>query len=213
MFTPLLCSLLSESPYSAALYCRIFQGPACEIRRLLCVLDWRPTLARPGSRRPTLDRSSSQNSHAVAIHHCSRALCQLFLFNPRPHPPRTPAPGSKTRLEPTPEPSGICITDPPFSLRQSTTLCGAGSPASPEQRHTESRVPLITDRPAPNCLQLGPLDGKKPLAPHDCSCFSSSSAQRTERPSRLHFHNILIFQQPRESIPVQGRRKHGGHHG
>lgn len=49
--------------------------------------------ARPGSRRPTLDRSSPQNSHAVAIHHCSRALRHLFLFNPRPHPPRTPAPG------------------------------------------------------------------------------------------------------------------------
>lgn len=140
---------------------------------------------------------------------CAICSSSILVLTPLERPP----PGSKTRLEPTPEPSGICITDPPFSRRQSTTLCGAGSPASPEQRHTESRVPLITDRPAPNCLQLGPLDGKKPLAPHDCSCFSSSSAQRTERPSRLHFHNILIFQQPRESIPVQGRRKHGGHHG
>lgn len=60
------------------------------------------------------------------------ALRHPFLFNPRPHPPRTPFPGFKTRLEQTPEPSGICITDPPFSHRQSTTLCGAGSPASPE---------------------------------------------------------------------------------
>lgn len=67
-----------RKPYSAALSCRIFcGGPACEIRRLLGVLNWRPTfsssrLPTPDSRHPTLNRSSPQDSHVVAIHHCAQ---------------------------------------------------------------------------------------------------------------------------------------------
>lgn len=125
-----------RKPYSAALSCRIFcGGPACEIRRLLGVLNWRPTFSSSRLPTPVIQHSighlrKTRTSWSSII--APSALRHLFLFNPRPHPPRTAPADSKTRLEPTPEPSGICITDPPGSRRLSTTLCGAGSPASPE---------------------------------------------------------------------------------
>lgn len=131
-------SLLSEN--RIALRCLV--ESFAEVQRAKSVGSWvcstgvQPS-ARPDSRLPTpviqhsighLRKTRTSWPSIIA----PSALRHLFLFNPRPHPPRTAPADSKTRLEPTPEPSGICITDPPGSRRLSTTLCGAGSPASPE---------------------------------------------------------------------------------
>lgn len=116
---PPLCSLLSESPYSAALYCRIFQGPACEIRRLLCVLDWRPTF------------SSSQLPSSNARSVISAKLAR------RGHPPLLPCPAPSVPLQPSSSPPSNArprapkpVSNRPLSRRASaspTRLSVAGS--------------------------------------------------------------------------------------